>query len=99
MISFDWYTIFTALIELSSRKIIGSWYISKLLAGVLQWSKFHFEIKYQVINVYNYSIVQTLLNVFKRVENAKRWNEVCFGEFDMQMCHSLTHSGVDTLRN
>ena len=31
---------------------------------MLQWSKFHFEIKYQVINVYTYSIVQTLLNVF-----------------------------------
>ena len=41
--------------------------------------------------------------VFKRVENAKRWNEVCYGDSDMQMCHSLTHSlthsGVDTLRN
>ena len=38
----------------------------------------------------------------KRVENAKRWNEVCFGDFDMQMyhslTHSLTHSGVDTMR-
>ena len=39
-----------------------------------------------------WSLCRTL---FKRVVNAKHWNEVCYGDSDMQMCHSLTHSSVD----